>query len=381
MGEVGLEQHVVHPDLFHQLLRGQLFKPVADEHHEGVRVAQRRRVPMKVLRHRNVVLVGMVVALAGAAGVVAVRAASAPGPISLEVDGGPLAAEPGTTDTTAPEGPFTTVTAASVPATIGRGVPQCLVGENMASRLSTLTFDPRYSADITPVETPLEAAQRYVRTGPSGRWLAVGPDDLRFELLTPSAGQAQDGRVVVMGFHGERMVMFFRLVLGPLGQYIIAESSECVASVPVDNRLPCDPYCRPGFEDEMAPEGETPFYRPSLSMPDVLRCLPGEQHQAVDPHPIIGNEHNFPVMVIDPPLDRPEDAVEHFLSGRRLRWAGAGPLALRWEWAPLETWGPHDRAGIAYLADRPVIYVQVVLEPDATYALNGYRICATDLGG
>ena len=77
---------------------------------------------------------------------------------------------------------------------------------------------------------------------------------------------------MVMGFHGERMVMFFRLVLDPLGQYIIAESSECVASVPVDNRLPCDPYCRPGFEDEMAPEGEPPFYRPSLSMPDVLRC-------------------------------------------------------------------------------------------------------------
>ena len=101
----------------------------------------------------------------------------------------------------------------------------------------------------------------------------------------------------------------------------------------------------------------------------------------MDPHPIIGNEHNFPVMVTDPPLDRPEDAVQHFLSGRRLRWAGAGPLALRWEWTPLETWGPHDRAGIAYLADRPVIYVQVVLEPDATYALNGYRICATDLGG
>ncbi|MFN0027745.1 MAG: hypothetical protein ACKV2O_11300 [Acidimicrobiales bacterium] len=131
----------------------------------------------------------------------------------------------------------------------------------------------------------------------------------------------------------------------------------------------------------MAPDGEPPFYRPSFSMPEVLTCLPGEQRQAVDPHPIIGNEHNFPVMVTDPPLDAPEDAVQHFLSGRALRWLGQGPSALRWEWAPLQTWGPHDRTGIAYLGDRPVIHLQAVLELDATYSVNGYRICATELGG
>ncbi len=358
---------------------------------EGVRVAQRRRVPMKV-RYRNVVLAGLAglaVALAGAA-VVAVRATDAPGSISLEVGGGPLAAGSGTTDTTALEGPVSTVapvapvatvTAPSVPEATGRRFPQCLEGENMASMIATLGFGLSDVAAITPVETPLEAAQRYVAAQPIQRWSSFGPDDLRFQMLPSSAGPVQDGRVVVMGLHGERMVMFFRLVLGPLGQYSIAESSECIASVPVDNRLPCDPYCRPGFESEMAPEGEAPLYRPLLSMPDVLRCLPGEQRQAVDPHPIIGFEHNFPVMVTDPPLDRPEDAVARFVSGRGLRWAGAGPLALRWEWAPLETWGPHDRAGLAYLADRPVIYAQAVLNLDATYAVNGYRICATDLGG